>query len=52
MWLQYYKLVREDLNDMEQSAAAGDLKGLDSGAGKTSEPVCEYPACGDHLPAC
>ncbi|WP_405114669.1 sporulation protein YpjB [Paenibacillus sp. FSL K6-1217] len=26
MWLQYYKLVREDLNDMEQSAAAGDLK--------------------------
>lgn len=27
MWLQYYKLVREDLNDMEQSAAAGDLKG-------------------------
>lgn len=26
MWLQYYKLVREDLNDMEQSAAANDLK--------------------------
>lgn len=26
MWLQYYKLVREDLKDMEQSAAAGDLK--------------------------
>lgn len=26
MWLQYYKLVREDLNDMEQSAAGNDLK--------------------------
>ncbi|MBW4085371.1 sporulation protein YpjB [Paenibacillus sp. S150] len=26
MWLQYYKLIREDLNDMEQSAAANDLK--------------------------
>ncbi|WP_238652989.1 sporulation protein YpjB [Paenibacillus piscarius] len=26
MWLQYYKLVREDLKDMERSAAAGDLK--------------------------
>ncbi|QUL52856.1 sporulation protein [Paenibacillus tritici] len=26
MWLQYYKLVREDLNDMEQSATASDLK--------------------------
>ncbi|WNS44519.1 sporulation protein YpjB [Paenibacillus sp. MMS20-IR301] len=26
MWLQYYKLVREDLNDMEQSAAGSDLK--------------------------
>ncbi|MHA6530943.1 sporulation protein YpjB [Paenibacillus sp. BAC0078] len=27
MWLQYYKLIREDLNDMEQSAATNDLKG-------------------------
>ncbi|UQZ32384.1 sporulation protein [Paenibacillus sp. PK3_47] len=27
MWLQYYKLIREDLNDMEQSAAAGKLAG-------------------------
>lgn len=26
MWMQYYKLVREDLNDMEQSAAVNDLK--------------------------
>ncbi|OKP82311.1 hypothetical protein A3844_12360 [Paenibacillus helianthi] len=26
MWLQYYKLIREDLNDMERSAAANDLK--------------------------
>lgn len=26
MWLQYYKLIREDLNDMEQSAAANDMK--------------------------
>lgn len=26
MWLQYYKLVREDLNEMEQSASANDLK--------------------------
>ncbi|MEK4327666.1 sporulation protein YpjB [Paenibacillus sp. FSL R7-0312] len=26
MWLQYYKLVREDLNNMEQGAAANDLK--------------------------
>ncbi|WP_379162413.1 sporulation protein YpjB [Paenibacillus sp. sgz5001063] len=26
MWLQYYKLIREDLNDMEKSAAANDLK--------------------------
>ncbi|WP_342561794.1 sporulation protein YpjB [Paenibacillus sp. FSL R7-0345] len=24
MWQQYYKLIREDLNDMEQSAAAGN----------------------------
>ncbi|QWU14613.1 sporulation protein YpjB [Paenibacillus sophorae] len=27
MWLQYYKLIREDLNDMEQSAAGSDLTG-------------------------
>ncbi|CAH1194319.1 hypothetical protein PAECIP111892_01574 [Paenibacillus auburnensis] len=27
MWQQYYKLFREDLNDMEKSAAAGDLEG-------------------------
>lgn len=27
MWLQYYKLVREDLNDMERSAAEGKLAG-------------------------
>ncbi|MNH99427.1 Sporulation protein YpjB (SpoYpjB) [compost metagenome] len=27
MWMQYYKLIREDLNDMEQKAAANDLKG-------------------------
>lgn len=26
MWLQYYKLIREDLNDMERSAATNDLK--------------------------
>ncbi|WP_379140461.1 sporulation protein YpjB [Paenibacillus sp. sgz500992] len=26
MWLQYYKLIREDLNDMEQSAVANNLK--------------------------
>lgn len=27
MWLQYYKVIREDLNDMEQSAAVSDLEG-------------------------
>ncbi|WP_150271102.1 sporulation protein YpjB [Paenibacillus tepidiphilus] len=27
MWLQYYKVIREDLNDMERSAGAGDLAG-------------------------
>lgn len=27
MWLQYYKLIREDLNEMEQSAGANDLQG-------------------------
>ncbi|MNO35561.1 Sporulation protein YpjB (SpoYpjB) [compost metagenome] len=27
IWLQYYKLIREDLNAMEQSAAANDLVG-------------------------
>ncbi|MBT2288563.1 sporulation protein [Paenibacillus albidus] len=27
MWLQYYKLIREDLNAMAQSASANDLKG-------------------------
>lgn len=27
MWQQYYKLIREDLNDMEQSAAAGKPEG-------------------------
>jgi sporulation protein YpjB len=27
MWQQYYKLIREDLNEMEQSAATGDLEG-------------------------
>ena len=27
MWQQYYKLVREDLGKMEQSAAAGDQEG-------------------------
>lgn len=27
MWQQYYKVIREDLNDMEKSAAAGDLEG-------------------------
>lgn len=27
MWLQYYKPIREDLNEMEQSASANDLAG-------------------------
>ncbi|OME07328.1 hypothetical protein BSK64_08205 [Paenibacillus odorifer] len=27
IWLQYYKLIREDLNAMEQSAVANDLAG-------------------------
>jgi sporulation protein YpjB len=31
MWIQYYKLIREDLNDMENSASANDL-----GAWKTA----------------
>lgn len=31
MWLQYYKLIREDLNDMEKSAAAGNFAGWKEG---------------------
>ncbi|WP_151734494.1 sporulation protein YpjB [Paenibacillus tengchongensis] len=30
MWLQYYKVIREDLNEMERSAGAGDPAGWKS----------------------
>lgn len=34
MWLQYYKVIREDLNDMEQSAAKNDLEGWKTAAAR------------------
>ncbi|AIQ13486.1 sporulation protein YpjB [Paenibacillus durus] len=37
MWLQYYKLIREDLNDMEQSAAKSDMTGWRTAVARIQE---------------
>ncbi|MDT3426792.1 sporulation protein YpjB [Paenibacillus forsythiae] len=37
MWLQYYKLIREDLDDMEQSAAGSDLTGWKAAVSRIQE---------------
>ncbi|AHV98060.1 sporulation protein YpjB [Paenibacillus sabinae] len=37
MWLQYYKLIREDLNDMERSAAGSDQAGWRTAVSRLQE---------------